>query len=166
MSSPKSNLLGSMFFSSFFTHKTCWQSLCFGNLTIAFYLDKCLWQALISFALTAAPILLKTAQTLPSKSFILTEEGSPITSRHWRLAYCAFAQHCLSTMFIWSLNKLLTILKTDISDSNILQFSFNFIRLLLHFQKQFNQLLLIIRCQWLFSVIRCHIYQYQLLVTS
>ena len=50
----------------------------------------------------------------------LTEEGIPTTSRYSDLEYCAFAQHCLSTLFIWSVNKLLTVLETDISDSNFL----------------------------------------------
>ena len=51
----------------------------------------------ISSGLTATPILLKTEQIVHSKSFFLTEEGIPTTSRHSPLDYCAFttaSQHC------------------------------------------------------------------------
>ena len=35
-----------------------------------------------------------------------------------RLEPRVFAQHCFSTLFTWSVNKPLTVLLTDISDSN------------------------------------------------
>ena len=101
------------FFRSFLTFQTCWQSFRLENLT--FTVSVVLpsrWHASIQSGEISQPSFPKIFKTFSSRLSPETSRGMPAISRHSRLGYWAFAQHCFSKVDNLVINKLLTFFVT------------------------------------------------------
>ena len=97
------------FFRSFLTLQTCWQSFCLENLTITSpFVLPTRWYASIWSGEISQPSFPKIFKTFSSRTSPDTSRGMLTISRHSRLEYWAFAQHCLSKVDNLVTNKLLT----------------------------------------------------------
>ena len=101
------------FFRSFLTLQTCWQSFRLENVTITVsFVLPTRWHASIRSGEISQPSFPKIFKTFSSRTSPDTSRGMPTISRHSRLEYWAFAQHCLSKVDNLVTNKLLTFFVT------------------------------------------------------
>ena len=101
------------FFKSFLTLQTCWQSFRLENLTITVSVvlpTRC--HALIRSGEISEPSFPMIFKTFSSGTSSDTWREIPTISRHYRLEYWAFAQHCLSKVVNLVNNKLLAFFVT------------------------------------------------------
>ena len=101
------------FCRSFLTLQTCWQSFCLENLTVTVSIVlPTRWQASILTGEILELSFPKIFKTFSSRTSPDTSPRMPTISRHSRLEYWAFAQHCLSRVTNLVNNKLLTFYVT------------------------------------------------------
>ena len=104
------------FFRSFLSLQTCWQSFRLENLTITVsFVLPTRWHSLIQSGEIWQPSFPKIFKTFSSRFSPETSRGIPAISRHSRLGYWAFAQHCFSKVDNLVINKLSTFFVTTSS---------------------------------------------------
>ena len=104
---------------SFLTLQMCWQSFLLENLTITVpVVLPTQWQASIRSGEISQQGFPKILKTFSSRTFTDTSRGMPTISRHSRLEYWAFAQHCFSKVVNLVNNILLAFFVTVSSAYN------------------------------------------------
>ena len=93
--------------------QTCWQSFRLENLTITVSVVlPTWWHASVRSREISQPRFPNIFKTFSSRTSPDTSRGMPTISRHSRLEYWAFAQHCLSKVVHLVKNKLLAFFVT------------------------------------------------------
>ena len=107
------------FFRSFLMLKTCWQYFHLENLTftVSVVLPTRETQASVLSEEILQPSFLKIFKTVSSRTSPETSRGMFMISRHSRLEYWSFAQHCLSKIVNLVNNKLLAYFLTGSLDT-------------------------------------------------
>ena len=101
------------FFRPFLTFQMCWQSFRLKNLTITVsFVLPTRWHASIWSGEISQPSFPKIFKAFSYKTSPDTSLGMPTISRHSRLEYWKFAQHCLSKVVNLVNNKLSTFFVT------------------------------------------------------
>ena len=95
-------------FRPFLMLQTCWQSFRLENLTITVSVVlPTWWHASVRSREISQPSFPNIFKTFSSRASQDTSRGMPTISRHSRLEYWAFSQHCLSKVVHLVKNKLL-----------------------------------------------------------
>ena len=116
-----------VFWISFFTLRTYWQTFLLRNFTMTRPCLPTRWHASMSFPGTSSQLSPNFLEKVFSKSLTGTLWGIPVISTRSCLGYWALAQHCLSMFTSRSDNSLLMLLDRASYPSSLLTHSFHFL---------------------------------------